>query len=145
MTNLEALAPRERQVMEAVYRFEEAAVNDVLGVIPDPPAYNTVRAILNTLAAKGYLKFRLQKGRYLYSPVVPKNKTQRHLVRNMVDTLFAGNVTEVVATLLDVAGDNLTDDDYRRLRALINDRKAQSAKCKEQSVSEKNSASKKES
>jgi len=121
MTNLEALAPRERQVMEAVYRFEEATVNDVLGVIPDPPTYNTVRAVLNTLSEKGYLTFRLNKGCYLYSPVVPKNKAQKHLVRNMVDTLFAGNVTEVVATLLDVAGDKLTESDYRRLRTLIND------------------------
>ena len=120
MTNLEALAPRERQVMEAVYRFDEATVNDVLGVISDPPTYNTVRAILNTLTDKGYLTFRLQKGRYLYSPVVSKTKTQKHLVRNMVDTLFAGNVTDVVATLLDVAGDQLTEDDYRRLRTLIN-------------------------
>ena len=121
MANLDALAPRERQVMEAVYRFEEATVNDVLGAIPDPPTYNTVRAILNTLAEKGYLTFRLQKGRYLYCPVVPKTKTQKHLMRNMVDTLFAGNVTEVVATLLDVAGDELTDDDYHRLQTLIND------------------------
>ncbi len=121
MTNLEALAPRERQVMEAVYRLDEATVNDVLDAISDPPTYNTVRAILNTLAEKGYLKFRRQKGRYHYSPVVPKNKTQKHLVRNMVDTLFAGNVTEVVATLLDVAGDNLTENDYKRLRNLIDD------------------------
>ena len=127
MTNLESLAPRERQVMEAVYRFDEATVNDVLGVISDPPAYNTVRAILNTLAEKGYLTFRLQKGRYFYCPVVPKTKTQKHIVRNLVDTLFAGNVTEVVATLLDVAGDNLTDDDYRRLRTLINDNRKRSS------------------
>ena len=123
MTNLKALAPRERQVMETVYRFEEATVNDVLGVISDPPAYNTIRAILNTLSEKGYLTSRLQKGRYLYSPVVSKTKTQKHLVRNMIDSLFSGDVTEVVATLLDVAGNELTDDDYRRLRTLINENK----------------------
>jgi hypothetical protein len=41
----------------------------------------------------------------------------------MVNTLFAGNVTEVVATLLDVAGDQLTEEDYRRLRTLINENK----------------------
>ncbi|MCL2117657.1 MAG: BlaI/MecI/CopY family transcriptional regulator [Planctomycetaceae bacterium] len=131
MTNLEALAPRERQVMEAVYRFEEATVSDVRGVIPDPPTYNTIRAILNTLSDKGYLTFRQQKGRYLYSPVASKTKTQKHLVRNLVETLFGGNVTEVVATLLDVAGDQLTEDDYRRLQTLINESaefKVQSAK-----------------
>jgi len=127
MTNLDALAPRERQVMEAVYRFEEATVNDVLGMISDPPTYNTIRAILNTLSEKGYLTSRLQKGRCLYSPVVSKTKTQKHLVRNMIDSLFAGDVTEVVATLLDVAGDNLTDEDYRRLRALINDNRKRRA------------------
>ena len=121
MTNLETLAPRERQVMEAVYQFEEASVNDVLNAIADPPKYNTIRAILNTLVEKGYLNHRQQKGRYLYSPVIPKNKTQKHLVRNLVDSIFAGNVTDVVAALLDVAGDDLTEKDYDRLRKLIND------------------------
>ncbi|MCL2346872.1 MAG: BlaI/MecI/CopY family transcriptional regulator [Planctomycetaceae bacterium] len=127
MANLEALAPRERQVMEAVYRFDEATVNDVLGVIPDPPAYNTVRAILNTLLGKGYLKSRRQKGRYYYSPVVPKTNTQKHLVRNMIDNIFGGNVTDVVAALLDVAGNELTENDEQRLRTLIdNNRKRRS-------------------
>ena len=121
MTHLEALAPRERQVMEAVYQCEEASVNDVLDTITDPPKYNTVRAILNTLVEKGYLTHRQQKGRYLYSPVVSKNKTQKHLVKNLVDSIFSGNVTDVVATLLDVAGDELTEKDYDRLRKLISD------------------------
>ncbi|MDR1957977.1 MAG: BlaI/MecI/CopY family transcriptional regulator [Planctomycetaceae bacterium] len=121
MTRLETLAPRERQVMEAVYRFDEASVNDVLGTIADPPTYSTVRAIMNTLTEKGYLKFRQEKGRYLYRPVVPKNKTQENLVRNMVNTIFAGNITEVVAAVLDVAGNDLSESDYVRLRKLIND------------------------
>ena len=127
MVHLENLAPRERQVMEAVYQFDEASVNDVLDAITDPPKYNTVRAILNTLVEKGYLNHRQQKGRYLYSPVVPKNKTQKHLVRNLVDSIFAGNVTEVVATLLDVAGDDLSEKDYDRLRKLISDSKKRRA------------------
>lgn len=123
MTNLENLAPRERQVMEAVFRLEEASVNDVLAEIPDPPSYSTVRAILNMLLHKQYLRHRLVQGKYLYSPTVSKDSTQKRLVRNMVDNMFSGNVTDVVATLLDVAGNELSDEDYKRLRRLIDENK----------------------
>lgn len=121
MANLEKLAPRERQVMEAVLRLEEASVNDVRAEIPDPPSYNTVRAILNTLSQKEFLQHRLVQGKYLYRPTVSRDSTQKRLVRNLVDNIFSGNVTEVVATLLDVTAEELTENDYNRLRALIND------------------------
>lgn len=123
MTSLETLAPRERQIAEAVYRLEEASVNDVLTDIADPPSYNTVRAVLNTLVQKGFLQTRLDRGKYFYRPTVAKDTTQKRLVRNLVDNMFSGNVTDVVATLLDVAGDELSDSDYQRLRNLINDNK----------------------
>jgi hypothetical protein len=33
------LAARERQIVEAIYRLEEATVGDVLAAIDDPPSY----------------------------------------------------------------------------------------------------------
>ena len=122
MSNLEKLAPRERQVMEAVYRCEEASVHDVLASIPDPPTYSTVRAIMNALSKKGLLSFRLEQGKYLYKPVVSKDTTRKSAVKNLVDSLFAGKITDVVATLLDVAEEELDENDYKRLRKMINER-----------------------
>ena len=64
------LGKRERQIVEAVFRFGEASVADVLEALPDPPTYSAVRAMLNLLVEKRVLTFRQEGKRYLYRPVI---------------------------------------------------------------------------
>ncbi len=116
---LESLAARERQVVEAVYKLNEASVNDVLANIPDPPSYSAIRAMLNMLVQKGHLNYRCVKNKYFYRPVVGKESAQKSVIRNMLDTFFAGKPTEAVAALLDVAAADLAEDDYRDLKKMI--------------------------
>ncbi len=116
---LESLAARERQIVETVYRLEEASVTKVLENLPDPPTYSAVRAILNVLVQKGFLEYRREKTKYLYRPVVTKDAAQKSVLRNLIDTFFAGKPTEAVAALLDVAAADLSDSDYRDIKNLI--------------------------
>ncbi|MGL6194963.1 MAG: BlaI/MecI/CopY family transcriptional regulator [Thermoguttaceae bacterium] len=116
---LESLAPRERQIVEAVYRLSEASVQEVLDNIPDPPSYSAVRAMLTILVQKGVLEFRREKTRYLYSPVLAKDAAQKSILRNLLNNFFCGKPADAVAALLDVAGDDLTETDYAELKALI--------------------------
>ena len=74
--NLEKPAARERQIVEAVYRFEEATVGDVLAAIDDAPSYSAVRAILSTLVQKGVIEYRNVKNKYLYRPVAMTRKNR---------------------------------------------------------------------
>lgn len=119
MNDFEQLGARERQIVEAVYKLEEGSVNDVLQALADPPGYSAVRAMLNILVEKGHLDWRQDGNRYLYRPAVPKEKVRKPLVRKMLDTFFAGNATDAVAALLDVASDRLDAEDYRELKKLI--------------------------
>ena len=117
--NLERLAARERQIVEAVYRLEEATVGEVLAAIDDAPSYSAVRAILATLVQKGVIEYRNVKNKYLYRPVLPKDSAQKSMLRNLLENFFAGSPTKAVAALLDVAGDEMSDADYRELKQLI--------------------------
>jgi len=119
--NLAQLAARERQIVEAVYRLGEAGVGEVLAAIDNPPTYSAVRAMMTTLVQKGVLKYRREKTKYLYSPVVEVDSVQRSVMRNLLDNFFAGNPAKAVAALLDVASEKLTDEDRRELRKLIDD------------------------
>ena len=119
MVNLEKLAARERQVVEAVYRLEEATVGELLKEIEDSPSYSAVRAILNTLVQKGVLEYRNVKNKYLYRPVLPKDSAQKSMLRNLLENFFAGSPTKAVAALLDVAGCDMNDADYSELKKLI--------------------------
>ncbi|MGL6195337.1 MAG: BlaI/MecI/CopY family transcriptional regulator [Thermoguttaceae bacterium] len=79
---LENLGWRERQILEAVYRLEDASVSEILKEIPEPPTYSAVRAILNMLVQKGYLETRRDKVRYLYRPVVAKKTVRISMLRS---------------------------------------------------------------
>ena len=49
------LSRRESQIMEIIYRLREASVSDVVRMMPDNPAYNSVRVTLSILEKKGYV------------------------------------------------------------------------------------------
>ena len=116
---LEDLAARERQIVETVYRLEEASVGDVLEAIANPPSYSAVRAMLTSLVQKGFLEFRMEKKRYLYRPVLEKDSARKSMLKNMLDNFFAGNPTKAVAAILDVAAANLDDEDFAEMKNLI--------------------------
>jgi predicted transcriptional regulator len=118
-TSLSNLGKRERQIVEAVYRLGEASVADVLGQLPDPPSYSSVRAMLGQLVEKDVLRFRRDGKRYLYRAAVAKEKARRSALRNVIATFFAGEPLDAMAALLDVSAKDLTDDDLRRMKQLI--------------------------
>ena len=118
-TNIEKLAARERQIVEAVYRLEEATAGEVQNAIDDAPSYSAVRAILATLVQKGVIEYRNVKNKYLYRPVVPKDSAQKSMLKNLLDNFFAGSPTKAVAALLDVAGSDMSDADYSTLKKLV--------------------------
>jgi predicted transcriptional regulator len=117
--NLMDLAKRQREIVEAVYRLEEASVADVMAELNDPPSYSAVRAILGSLVQKGVLSYRHQGKRYLYRARAPKEKVQKTVLRRMVDSLFGGRPSVAMAALLDLAGDSLTNVDLDDMRKLI--------------------------
>ena len=107
------------EIVEAVYRLEEASVADVVAELTDPPGYSAVRAIMGSLVRKGVLAYRHQGKRYLYRALAPKEKVQKSVLRRMLNTLFGGRPSVALAALLDIAGDSLTDADLDEMRKLI--------------------------
>ena len=116
---LETLASRERQVVETVFRLGEASVGDVLAAIPDPPTYSGIRAIMNVLVQKGFLEYRREKTKFLYKAVIEKDATRMAMLKHLLENFFAGNPSEVVAALLDVAAEQLKEKDFRELKQMI--------------------------
>ena len=70
------LSKRERQIMDVIYRKNSASVKVVLEEIPDPPSYSAVRALINVLEGKGFLKHKKEGKKYIYSPTIPHKKAK---------------------------------------------------------------------
>ncbi len=120
---LDILPPRERQVLDAVYRLGEGGVSEVLDALADPPGYSAVRTMLNILVQKGFLDYRQEKTRYLYRPVLSQEEAPQSVLKNLLDTFFRGNPAGAVAALLNAAGPDLSDEDFREMEKMIRDAK----------------------
>ena len=115
------LGHRERQIMDAVYRLGEASVGEVLAELPDPPGYSSVRKMLSLLEEKGQLRHRREGTKYIYRPRRSRESASRSAVKHLLATFFGGSASEAVNTILDVSSSRLGDDEFARLRQIIED------------------------
>ncbi len=119
MRTEKSLSRRERQIMDIVYEMKEATALQVLERLPSPPSYSAVRALLRVLEQKGHLLHKQDGPRYIYVPRLAKDKARKSALAHLKQTFFDGSTAEVVAALLDMSEENLSEEDYERLSALI--------------------------
>ncbi|HWT12068.1 MAG TPA: BlaI/MecI/CopY family transcriptional regulator [Allosphingosinicella sp.] len=113
------LGKRERQIMEIVYRRGRATVSDVLGELPDPPSYSSVRAMLRYLEEKGQLRHEEEGPRYVYLPTAPADEVRGSALSHVVRTFFDGSVSTAVAALLE--SKPLSREEHERLSRLLDE------------------------
>jgi len=116
---LKALARRERQIIDVLYKLERATVGQVVAALPDHPNYSTVRAQLRVLEEKGHARHEEHGLRYVYFPAVPRNIARRSALRNLIETFFDGSAEKVVAALLGGEVSRISPGELDRLARLI--------------------------
>jgi predicted transcriptional regulator len=119
MNKQPSLSRRERQIMDIIYELKEATAAQVLERLPSPPSYSAVRALLRVLENKGHLCHTQDGPRYMYSPTMSREKARKNALRHLQKTFFNGSTEEVMAALLDISEDDLSEEEFERLRALI--------------------------
>jgi BlaI family transcriptional regulator, penicillinase repressor len=115
----QGLSRRERQIMDILYRAGKASGSDVLNAMPDPPSYSAVRAMLRVLEEKGHVKHQEEGLKYVYAPVVARDKAKRSAVKHVMETFFNGSPEQIVAALLDVSSTKLTREELDRMAEMI--------------------------
>ena len=113
------LGARERQILEVIFRLQEASVADVRALLPDPPSYSSVRTMVRLLEKKGYLQHRAQGPKYVYRPTQSLQAASKSALRHMLDTFFQGSPSDALAAILNVTSDKLTDQDLARMKEMI--------------------------
>ena len=94
------LSRRERQIMDIIYERGEATAAEVHERLSDPPTYTAVRGLLRILEAKGHLAHRREGSRYIYRPLVSKDRVGETVLRHVVRTFFDGSASRAVAARL---------------------------------------------
>jgi predicted transcriptional regulator len=116
------LSRRERQLIDIIYRLGEATVAEVREALPDPPSYSSVRAIMNILKDKGFVRYERRGRTYIYRPTVSPEKARRSALGHILKTFFNGSIENAVAALIDLSAAELTEEQLGNLEGLIREK-----------------------
>ena len=98
MSEQKELTKAELQIMQVLWRKENAFVNEILQDLEEPrPAYNTVSTVLRVLQNKGFVAYRSFGKNYQYYPLVSKESYTNRFMNRVVDNFFSGSVKGMVS------------------------------------------------
>ncbi len=110
------LSRREREILDVLYRLCEATVEQVRAELAAAPHYSTVRALLRVLEEKGHIIHGEQNLRYVYRPVVPKQKAAQVALDQLVATFFDSSIEK----LLRVVVSRMSSEQIDKARQILN-------------------------
>ena len=97
---LEKIPPRERELVDFLYRAGEATVADLRNHLADAPSASALRTMLSRLEAKGLVRRRQAAEGWLYSPTVPQDAAKESMLQHVVRTFFHGSPASAATALL---------------------------------------------
>ena len=122
------LTRRESQIMEILHRRRRATVEDIRAELRDAPSPSSVRKLLDIMIDRRLLGREYDGPRYVYFPAVKPEEASRSALAQLLRTFFNNSPGSAIAALLDVADTPLSEDEYKRLAALLKRGRSQGGK-----------------
>ena len=113
------LTRRESQIMEILYRRRRASVEDVRAELPDAPGPSSVRKLIDIMIDRGLLEREYDGPRFVYFPAARVEQASRSALKQIIKTFFDNSPGSAMAALLDMSSSSISDDEYKRLSALL--------------------------
>jgi len=121
---MERISEAEAAVMMVLWRSSPLTAQEVIERVPAERGWsaNTVKTLLARLVAKKAAAHEADGRRYLYRPLVARGDYVAGEARRLIDGLFGGQLTPLVAHL--VERDALSAEEIAEVEALLKDLKA---------------------
>ncbi len=113
------LSRRERQIMDILYRRGSATAAEIHQQLPDRPSYSAVRAKLRVLEEKGHVRHEAHATRYVYSPVIPRERAKESALKHLLATFFDNSAEQAISALLTLKPARLSKEKLAELSDLI--------------------------
>jgi len=117
------LTRREAQIMEILHRRRRATVEDIRAELPDAPSPSSVRKLLDIMIDRRLLAREYDGPRFVYSPAATPEDASRSALKQLVRTFFDDSPGSAAAALLGMDGEPLSNEEYRRLSAILKRRR----------------------
>jgi predicted transcriptional regulator len=114
----------ELEILKILWQLGSATVRETLAAIAEttdpPPAYTTVMTMMKQLADKGALRVDRDRQPYVYTPAVRREQVVGQRVRQLLQSVFDGQASDLVLHLVEQA--DLSPEDLRRIEDKIRQR-----------------------
>jgi BlaI family transcriptional regulator, penicillinase repressor len=118
MTEL-TISDAEWQVMQVIWRLGKATAADVIAALSESTdwSHRTIRTLLGRLVEKGALSSSADGNRYVYKPLVTRQKCVRAEGRSFLNKVFAGDAAELLVHFTQEA--RMTPEQIEELKRLL--------------------------
>ncbi len=117
------LGPRERQIMEIVYRRGRVTAEEVRAELEDPVSNAAVRGMLRILENKNLITHDQDGPRYVYYATTDRSKVSKSAMKRLVRTFYDNSAGSALVAMLGMFESNITDEDLERLEEVIRERR----------------------
>ncbi len=98
---MKALTKAEEQVMQVLWKLEQAFLRDIVDAMPVPrPHQNTVATLLKILVEKEFVGVNVIGRQHQYYPLLSKEDYSKRSMRQLVKGYFEGSFSNVVTFLV---------------------------------------------
>ena len=117
----------ELEILQIIWTKGLATVREVheeLGKSKDV-GYTTTLKLMQIMHEKGLVKRDDSMRTHIYQAAVNKEKTQKHMLTKMIDSLFGGSPTQLVIQALGNDKQNMSEVELAQIQELLNSLKKQ--------------------
>lgn len=117
----------ELEILNILWEKNVATVRDVheeLAKTKDV-GYTTTLKLMQIMHEKGLVKRDESMRTHVYQAAVNKEKTQKHLLDKMIDSLFGGSSTQLVLQALGSGEQKISSEELEKIQSLLNDLRKQ--------------------
>lgn len=108
------------KIMQVLWERERATAKEITDAMQaqQPIAHSTVQTLLRGLEAKGAVGHHVEGRTFVFFPQIRESRVTRSVTRDLLDRVFDGSVSNLVAYLL--KHEKMSAEELREIRRLIN-------------------------
>ena len=117
----------ELEILNILWHKDTATVREVHEELSKSKdvGYTTTLKLMQIMHEKGLVKRDESMRTHVYQPAVNREKTQKHLLDKMIDSLFGGSSTQLVLQALGSGEQKVSAEELAQIQTLIDNLKKQ--------------------